>query len=160
MKKILALVLALCMALPCFAMAEDATESYIYKDSVSVLSTNWNPHTYQTTDESYPISYVTSGLYEFIFNDELNPVEGKDPFTGYKIVPEMAAELPVDVTEEIKAAHPEFNIPESATSGYAYTIALNPNAQWDDGTPITADTYVESMKRLLDPKLINYIAYV
>ena len=64
------------MALPCFAMAEDATESYIYKDSVSVLSTNWNPHTYQTTDESYPISYVTSGLYEFIFNDELNPVEG------------------------------------------------------------------------------------
>ena len=123
MKKILALVLALCMALPCFAMAEDATESYIYKDSVSVLSTNWNPHTYQTTDESYPISYVTSGLYEFIFNDELNPVEGKDPFTGYKIVPEMAAELPVDVTEEIKAAHPEFNIPESAVDGYAYTIA-------------------------------------
>ena len=158
MKKILALVLALCMALPCFAMAEDATESYIYKDSVPVLSTNWNPHTYQTTDESYPISYVTSGLYEFIFNDELNPVEGKDPFTGYKIVPEMAAELPVDVTEEIKAAHPEFNIPESAVDGYAYTIALNPNAQWDDGTPITADTYVESMKRLLDPKLINYRA--
>ena len=158
MKKILALVLALCMALPCFAMAEDATESYIYKDSVSVLSTNWNPHTYQTTDESYPIGYVTSGLYEFIFNDELNPVEGKDPFTGYKIVPEMAAELPVDVTEEIKAAHPEFNIPESAVDGYAYTIALNPNAQWDDGTPITADTYVESMKRLLDPKLINYRA--
>ena len=23
---------------------------YVYKDSVTTLSTNWNPHTYQTTD--------------------------------------------------------------------------------------------------------------
>ena len=158
MKKILALVLVLAMALPCFAMAEDAAPSYVYKDSVSVLATNWNPHTYQTTDDAYPADFLRTGLYTFIFNDELNPVEGKDPFAGYKIIPEMAAEMPVDVTAEIKASHPEFNIPESADSGYAYTIALNPAACWEDGTPITADTYVESMKRLLDPKLINYRA--
>jgi len=158
MKKILALVLVLAMALPCFAMAEDAAPSYVYKDSVPVLATNWNPHTYQTTDDAYPADFLRTGLYTFIFNDELNPVEGKDPFAGYKIIPEMAAEMPVDVTAEIKASHPEFNIPESADSGYAYTIALNPAACWEDGTPITADTYVESMKRLLDPKLINYRA--
>ena len=78
---------------------------FTYNDAVSELSANWNPHTYQTNDESYPISFLTSGLYSFIYNDALNPVEGKDPYAGYKIVPEMAASLPVDVTEAIKAAH-------------------------------------------------------
>lgn len=158
MKKILSFVLALAMVLPCLAVAEDAPESYIFKDSVSTLATNWNPHTYQTEDDSYPADYLRVGLYRFIFNDELNPVEGKEPFSGYKIIPEMAASEPVDVTEQVKAEHPEFNIPESATSGYAYTIELNPDCTWEDGTPINADTYVESMKRLLDPKLINYRA--
>lgn len=158
MKKILAFVLVLAMALPCLAMAEGAAESYVYKDSVTTLATNWNPHTYQTEDDSYPADFLRSGLYTFVFNDELHPVEGKEPYTGYKIVPEMAASEPVDVTEQIKAEHPEFNIPESATSGYAYTIELNPACTWEDGTPINADTYVESLKRLLDPKLINYRA--
>ncbi len=131
---------------------------FTYTDWVSTLSANWNPHTYETNDQSYPMSFVSSGLYEFIFNDELNPVEGKDPYDGYVIRPEMAASLPVDVTETVKAEHPEFGIPESATSGYAYTIDLNPDAKWADGTPITAVDYVESMKRLLDPKLQNYRA--
>ena len=131
---------------------------YTYTDWVTTLSALWNPHTYETSDQSYPIGYLTNGFYNFIFNDELNPVEGKDPYEGYVIVPEMAAELPVDVTEAVKAEHPEFGIPESATEGYAYKIALNPLACWEDGTPITADDYVESMKRLLDPKLQNYRA--
>ena len=85
MKKILAFVLVLAMALPCLAMAEDAAESYVYKDSVTTLATNWNPHTYQTEDDSYPADFMRSGLYTFVFNDELHPVEGKEPYTGYKI---------------------------------------------------------------------------
>ncbi len=136
----------------------DANKSYVYKDSVSTMTTNWNPHPYQTSDDSYPASFLRSGLYEFIFNDELHAKEGKDPYSGYVIVPEMAASEPVDVTETVKAEHPEFGIPESATKGYAYTIDLNPDACWEDGTPINADTYVYSMKRLLDPALINYRA--
>ncbi len=132
--------------------------TYTYLDSVSTMATNWNPHTYQTSDDAYPADFLRVGLYSFIFNDELHPVEGKDPYTGYVIVPEMAASEPVDVTEQVKAEHPEFNIPESATSGYAYTIDLNPNAVWEDGTPINADTYVYSMQRLLDVNLLNYRA--
>ena len=132
---------------------------YTYNDAVATLASNWNPHTYQVQDDSYPISFITTGLYNFVFNDaSINVVEGKDPFTGYKIVPEMAAALPVDVTEQVKAEHPEFNIPESATAGYAYTIALNPNATWQNGTPINADTYVWSMQQLLNPELLNYRA--
>ena len=132
--------------------------TYTYQDAVTQLSTNWNPHTYQTTDESYPMDFLSSGLYTFIFNDELNPVEGTEPYAGYVIVPEMAAEMPIDVTEAIKASHPEFNIPESVNSGYAYEIKLNPNACWDDGTPITADDYVASLERLLRAELMNYRA--
>ena len=185
MKKFLALLLALTMVLSlaaCGAKAPEATEApatepaateapteapmvvetfegdYTYTDWVTTLSANWNPHTYETNDQAYPIDYLTRGLYTFIFNDSLNPVEGKDPYEGYVIVPEMAAAMPVDVTEQVKAEHPEFNIPESATEGFAYIIDLNPNAVWEDGTPINADTYVESMKRLLDVKLLNYRA--
>ncbi len=131
---------------------------YTWKDAVTTLSTNWNPHTYQTADESYPIDYLTSGLYTFIYNDALNPVEGKEAYEGYVIVPEMAASMPVDVTEAIKASHPQFNIPADATKGYAYTIDLNQNAKWQDGTVINADTYIYSMQMLLDSKLMNYRA--
>jgi ABC-type transport system substrate-binding protein len=131
---------------------------FVYKDSVVTLSANWNPHTYETSDESYPIGYLTTGLYDFIFNDELNPVEGKDPYAGYVIRPEMAAAMPVDVTEKIKAEHPEFGIPADAKEGYAYVIDLNPLAKWEDGTPINADTYVYSMQQLLDPVMKNYRA--
>lgn len=184
-KKILALLLALVMAVAVFAgcqtpaepseataapaasgdpsgEATDAPEAdtYTYQDSVSVMATNWNPHTYQTSDDAYPsdTARIRIGLYELIFNDELHPVEGKEPFTGYVVLPEMAASLPVDVTEQVKAEHPEFGIPEDMTSGYAYTIDLNPDACWEDGTPINADTYVYSMQKLLDPKLLNYRA--
>ena len=138
----------------------DVEDTYTYQDSVVTMATNWNPHTYQTTDDGYPSDFarIRIGLYDIIFNDELHPVEGKDPYTGYVVIPEMAASEPVDVTEQVKAEHPEFNIPESATAGYAYTIDLNPNACWEDGTPINADTYVYSMQRLLDPDLMNYRA--
>jgi len=121
--------------------------TYTYNDYTSTLGANWNPHTYQTTDEAYTLDYTADGLYVFQFNET---------FDGYVINPSMALSEPVDVTEAVKAAHPEFHIPENATSGYAYTIALNPACVWDDGTPITAQDYVESIKRLLDPNLLNY----
>lgn len=131
---------------------------YVYKDSVSVLCSNWNPHTYQTADDGYLAEFIRSGFYDFVYNDELHPVEGMDPFEGYTIIPMMAASDPVDVTEAVKADHPEFNIPESAKEGFAYTIDLNPNAVWEDGTPINADSYVYSMQQLLDPVAKNYRA--
>ena len=131
---------------------------FTYKDAVATMATNWNPHTYQTTDDAYPADFLRVGFYGFVFNDEIHPVEGKEAFEGYKIIPEMAASMPVDVTEQIKASNPEYGIPESATKGYAYTIDLNPNAVWQNGEKITADAYVYSMKRLLDPELLNYRA--
>ena len=129
-----------------------------YKDSVKVLSSNWNPHACQTTDDAYPISFLASGLYAFFFNDEVIYSLGREAYSGYVIAPEMAAALPIDVTAKVKLEHPEFAIPESAEAGYAYVIKLNPNAKWENGTPINADTYIYSMQQLLDPTLKNYRA--
>lgn len=133
-------------------------ETYVYKTAVTQMATNWNPHTYETSDDSVPLDYTISSLYTTFYNDELHPLDDKDPYEGYVIVPEMAAEMPVDITETIKAEHPEFGIPQSATEGYAWKVALRDDLAFDDGTPITAETFVESYKRLLDPKLINYRA--
>lgn len=184
MKKLLAMLLAVVMVVSVFAGCQKADPTtttgpngatnpsnpadeivfetfegdFIYKDSVSVLASNWNPHTYQNADQAYPLDFTTSGLFTFMYNDYFHPVEGKEAFAGYVIVPDMAASMPVDVTEKVKADHPEFGIPESATSGFAYTIDLNDYLCFDDGTKINAQTYVESMKRMLDPKLLNYRA--
>ncbi len=132
--------------------------TYTYNDYVSTLATNWNPHTYETASDNYPAQYLRVGFYSLVYNDELHPAEGKEAFTSYSVIPEMAASEPTDVTETVKRDHPEFKIPDGASAGYAYTIDLNPNASWEDGTPINADTYVYSMKRLLDPELLNYRA--
>lgn len=137
---------------------EDPNAKYTYKDWVTKLSANWNPHTYEESDDSYPIDFISSGLYTFVFNDELHKVDGMDPYTSYVAVPEMAASDPVDVTTQIKSSHPQFGIPDDATSGYAYTIDLRKDATFQDGTQIKAEDYVESMKRLLDPRYLNYRA--
>lgn len=131
---------------------------YIYKTSASTLPSGWNPHTYQTADDAVYFDYTTDSLYTLFFNDQIHPLEGREPFEGYVIVPSMAADYPVDVTEAVKAAHPEFKIPESATSGYAWSVKLRDNLKWDDGTPITAQDFVDSLERVLRPELLNYRA--
>lgn len=175
-KKMLALLLTLVMVVGIFAGCKPADPTttgnnstgttpgvvvdnakYTYNDWTSALATMWNVHDYETSDDSYPLDFITMGFYSFVFNDELHPVEGKEPYAGYKIVPEMAASEPVDVTEKLKS-EAKWGIPADATSGFAYTIDLNQKATWQDGTKITADDYIESMKRLLDPNLLNYRA--
>lgn len=134
--------------------ADNAT--YTYTTSTSVLPAGWNPHTYQTSDDAVYFDYTVDSLYTLFFNDEIHPLEGREPFDGYVIVPSMAADFPVDVTEQVKASHPQFNIPENATSGYAWSVKLRDGLKWDDGTPITAQDFVDSLERCLRPELLNY----
>ena len=112
MKKLFALLLALAMvfSVGLGAVAEETAEEaipelaepvagqYTYRSAVSTLPSGWNPHTYQTEDDSVALDYTTSSLYSLIFNDANHEVEGREPFDAYVIVPDMAAEMPVDVT--------------------------------------------------------------
>lgn len=116
---------------------------YTYNDFMGgTTGLNWNPHTWETNDDSYVLAYLTMGFYDFALNEDC---------TGYAIVPEMAADYPVDVTADYVG---KFGVKEGETAK-AWKIALNPAATWDDGTPITADDYIYSMQQQLNPKMLN-----
>ncbi len=122
------------------------TNLYTYNYSSAVFPTNWNPHTYQTTTDADILGYTESGLYEFDYN------ETKD---GYKIVPAMAKSEPVDVSADYVGD--EWGIAEGET-GRAYKIDLRDDLKWEDGTEINAQSFVNSLYRLLDPQADNYRA--
>ena len=103
---------------------------------------NWNPHTWETNDDSYVLGYITTPLYDFVLNSAAN---------GYTIIPEAAAAMPKDVTADYVG---QYGI-VAGESAKAWLIELNPLVKWDDGTAINAETYVYSMKQLLDPVALN-----
>ncbi len=119
------------------------TADYTYLDYISATTgMNWNPHQWETSDDSYILSYITTALYDFVLNEDL---------TGYSIICEAAAALPVDVTAEYVG---QYGIVDGETAK-AWKIALNPDVKWEDGTVINAETYVYSLKQLLDPIALN-----
>ena len=61
--------------------------------------------------------------------------------------PVLAAALPEDVTA---AHHGTFGIPSGAQRGYAYSITLQENACWEDGTAITAEDILFSVRKLFE----------
>ena len=135
----------------------DPNATYTIRSSMQSFPTQWNPHNYREDSASTLMSYLRDYLYNIAANDELHNPDGKEPWSGYTIIPQMAADMPTDVTEEVKAAHPEW-FPESATKGYAWEIPLREDLYFDTGYHITADTYFQSIKYLLDPRLQNYRA--
>ena len=124
-----------------------ATASYTYNGSVATFPTNWNPHQYKTeTDSSTVLSWISDDFYTFDYN------EAKD---GYRMVPMMAVGEPVDVTADYVGE--EWGIEEGAV-GRAWKYTLRDDLKWQDGTPITADTFVYSVKQQLNPQAQNYRA--
>ncbi len=154
MKKLtkrLALLVALVMVVSCFAAcakggkSKDATYTYNY--ALSEFPTNWNYHTYQTATDAEILDYITAGFYTFDYNETMD---------GYKMVPGMAVGDPVDVTSQYVG---KYGIEEGDTAK-AYVITLRDDLKWEDGSAITAQDFVESAKRLLNPDAQNYRADV
>lgn len=150
--KLLFLVLALTTvgASGCGGSSGD-NYNYTYNTYLQTKPKTWNTHNWESSDESYINSFTEMGFYDLALNETMD---------GYVIVPEMAAANPVDVTEE--QATPDvkdlYDYKGNLSEGYIWDIALNPAACWEDGTPITADDYVQSMERQLDPKMVNFRA--
>ena len=126
--------------------------NYTLSTYMSSNPKTWNVHAWETNDDSYIIAYTEMGFYDLGFNDDKS---------GYVFLNEMASGLPVDVTSELSPeektryfGRSSINLP----SGIAFDIPLNDKACWEDGTPIKADDYVESMKRLLNPEYVNHRA--
>lgn len=118
-------------------------KEYTFHDYITATTTmDWNPHTWETSDDSSVLDMMTIGFYSILLNADK---------TGYAIVPEMAAELPVDVTAEYVG---KFGVQEG-DKAKAWRIALNQDATWENGEKITADDYVYSMQQQLNPKMKN-----
>lgn len=180
-KRVLALLLALCMMAALFVGCNGNTDNtdgsgtqntdpsnsetdpvvadpatYTYNSYSSSLGNNWNPHTWETNADQTILSYLTMGFVSLSIEDSENGV--------YQWVYDMATSIE-DVTAEYQADLDTYavTLPEGATSadvteGYVYQIKLNENACWQDGTPINADTYIYSMQQLLDSSMANYRA--
>ena len=158
-KKFLTLLLAVCMlASACAALADDAAAAptYTYHTYSSALGNNWNPHTWETSADDSINSYISSPFCTMQVQDSENGI--------YQWVFEMAESIE-DVTAEHQDDLTKYGVTlqegktaETTDAGFVYEIKLNPNAKWENGEPINADTYIYSMKQLLDPKMRNYRA--
>lgn len=116
---------------------------YTYNDYIAgTTNMKWGTVNWETNEDSYVLSKITSGFYNFYLNDT------KD---GWAIGCDMASELPVDVTSDYVGS---YGIEEGDTAK-AWKITLNPDACWEDGTPINADSYIYSYQQLLDPIMLN-----
>ena len=116
---------------------------YTYNDYIAgTTNMKWGTVNWETNEDNYVVSKITSGFYNFYLNDT------KD---GWAIGCDLASELPVDVTSDYVGS---YGIEEGDTAK-AWKITLNPDACWEDGTPINADSYIYSYQQLLDPIMLN-----
>ncbi len=175
MKKILAIMLVACMALSILAgcqpaapttgstAAPNATDpkptdskpttppvvenaTYTYNVAWGEFPARWNPHTYEESTDGEVLGYITDGFYTFDYNEDE---------TGFAMVPAMTTdEHPVDITSEYVG---KWGIQEG-DKALVYKINLRDDLCWDNGDKITAHDFVESAKRLLNPKAQNYRA--
>ena len=130
--------------------------NYTYNSYAISLGSNWNPHSWETNGDQSILSYLSVG---FVTMEAFDTEEGL-----YQWVGEMATAIK-DVTADKQDLLTKYNVtlPEGKTaeeieSGYVFEFTLNPNAKWQDGTVINADSYVYSMQQLLNPQMKNYRA--
>lgn len=123
----------------------ERSKGITYRDFVGATPATLNGHDTTVADAGFITNRTEIGFYG------INANEAQD---GFEFTCELAAEFPVDVTTKY-AGDPKYGIPADAKENYAYSIKLNPNAKWENGTPITADDYMYSYEQLINPKMKN-----
>lgn len=160
MKKIFALIPAVTMAVSLLAGCRQKTQvkpgEFTYHSYSTALGTNWNPHNWDTSADSAILEYLQTPLVDLSVKDSREQI--------YQWI-YLAATSITDVTKDHKddlttyaVTFAEDRNAENTESGYVFEIRLNDKMKWQNGDPINADTYIESMKLLLDPQMKNYRA--
>lgn len=136
MKRTLTRFLALALSLSILAGCSSGSgggnssndEKKIYYDSSTTAAANINPHEATSTYDSEITRYTVAAAYRYVPSDDRQSAV---------IVPNLAADLPKQIDD------------------YTWQITLDERACWQDGTPITAEDMVQSMKYGLDPLMMH-----
>lgn len=151
-KRLLPISVVMVLGLVACGKNKNPKADYTYHDCTSANPETWNPATWETSSDSAVMGYIETPLIDFVLNEEGN---------GYKVVPEMAKKLPTDASATLTEADiAKYGLPEGADSmdGIRWKVELRNDLKWEDGTKITADDFVWSMKALLDSKMQNHRA--
>nr|MBR4280215.1 hypothetical protein [Clostridia bacterium] len=152
MKKLLALVMALCMlfALCSTAMADAQEGVYTYNDYLTTAPSNWNELTYQDNNDTEIMSYIGSSFFTYDFKfDEYGEI-----LPGEFEIEYSAATKLEDVTAQYAEA---WGLPADGKN-LAWKITLRDDLKWENGDPIKAEDFVYTMSEQLNPLFQNYRA--
>ncbi|MCQ2799131.1 MAG: ABC transporter substrate-binding protein [Bacilli bacterium] len=130
-----------------------ASYNYTHKTYTTVSPSNWNELTYQDENDTQFMGYIGGQFFEYDFKFDS---EGKIVDGEFEIEYSAVSKIE-DVTTEY-AGDPSYDVPEDATSAYAFKLTLRDDLKWDDGTEIHASDFVYSMKEQLNPLFQNYRA--
>ena len=165
--KLLAVLLALVMGLACLAGCKaqkpnnapgdkNNDKTYTFRTYTTLLGDCWNPHAWEEQSDNAILGYLETPLATMSIKDSENGI--------YQWVFKAATSV-TDVTRDNKGDLDKYKVtlPAGKTSadineGYVFEIKLNPDMKWENGAAINADTYIYSMKALLDPNMRNYRA--
>lgn len=135
-----------------------------YNTTTATMPSNWNEFTYQDNNDTQIMNYIGSSFFEYDYkfvDGEKFTADGhinKEAIVpGAYTVNYSAATKLEDVTKTVDAKW-GYTDEQKESGGYAWKITLRDDLKWDDGTPITAESFEYSMKQLLDPAFMNYRA--
>lgn len=156
LKTALCLALAVCMMASMVVVGvseESEAPTYTYHMYKSALATNWNPHTWETNLDDAMLGYILSPLATMTIDDSENGV-CQWIYVMASYAKDVTAEHQDDLVK-YGVTLPVGKTAEETEAGFVFEIGLRENAKWEDGTPINADSYIYSMKQLLDPAMKN-----
>lgn len=124
---------------------------YTYNTYTALSPSNWNELTYKDNNDTQIMSYISSSFFSYDFkfdeNGEIIPGEFVMKYDAATKLEDVSADYVGD----------KWGVPEGA-KGFAYKITLREDLKWDDGTAITAEDFVYTMKEQLNPDFQNYRA--
>ncbi|MBQ8073134.1 MAG: peptide ABC transporter substrate-binding protein [Clostridia bacterium] len=138
MRKLLALVLALSLFLPLFAVAEDATVDLTA--CIASEPETIDPNTISSVDGSTYTQHAFEGLMKYVMLDS------------------KASE-----SENVFLASTDYGQAQSYTvsdDGLVYTFVLRDDIFWSDGEPVKAQDFVYSWQRIVDPATASDYGYI
>ncbi|MEZ4880212.1 MAG: ABC transporter substrate-binding protein, partial [Chitinophagales bacterium] len=127
---------------------------YLTAICISLIAVSCKGNRGGSSNETYKDQVVLHTLSDF---KGLNPVTSSDAqaqaalknvyqglldynFENLKLIPVLATEVPQMVQKN---------------GGVEVTYEIRPEAVWDNGTPVTADDYIFSLKACIVPKVVN-----